>query len=303
MEEIFDTLDQNYIKYGKNKIYVLIDDNDELWFSAKDTAISLGYKDTKNAIKTHVDVEDTIRLHELKKNIKKQTDFPVNHPMTVFINEAGLYSLVLRSNLKAAKDFKYWVTHDVLPAIRKYGSYKLKKFYEKEKNELMEKLNYFIEENQLVKNDLKKNKYPNGAVVYVIDYSTKYESIYRLGKTADMKKRKELYDTHMLHKRNAVIIKETLYPVRLETCVRAMLYDYRYGEKDFFFCDLSIIKNAFSNCIKSINLMNKMKGGSKTNKKTQNPNADIMKKQINSLRMRKRFIDRKLNRLNKNINK
>jgi prophage antirepressor-like protein len=298
MESIFDTLDKNYIKYGKNKIHVVIDNNDEIWFSAKDTAIALGYKNSKDAIIKHVYIEDTIRLTKLK-NISKQ-DIHINHPMTVFINEAGLYSLVLRSNLKSAKKFKYWVTHDVLPTIRKYGSYKLKQSYEKERIELIDKLNYFMEENKLIKNDLKKNKYPNGAVVYVIDYSTKYESIYRLGRTTDMKKRKKLYDTHMIHKRNVVIMKETKDPIRLETCVRAMLYDHRYKDnKDFFICNLSIIKNAFSNCIKSIKLINNMKGGSKNNNK--NNSSNIITEQINLFKKRKYFIDQKLFKLNKKI--
>lgn len=219
--------------------------------------------------------------------------------MTVFINEAGLYSLVLRSNLKSAKNFKYWVTHDILPAIRKYGFYKLKQYYERERIELIDKLNYFIEENELIKNDLKKNKYPNGAVVYFVDYSTKYESIYRLGKTANMKKRKELYDTHMLHKRKVVIIKETENPISLETCMRAMLYDYRYGNRDFYFCDLSIIKNALSNCIKSIRSINNMNGGSKKNK---NDNIDIISNKINLLIKKKQFIDQNIEKLNKKIN-
>ena len=244
--------------------------------------LSLGYKNTKDAIIKLVDTEDTIYLRDLKNNIKDFHEFPVNHPMTVFINEAGLYSLVLRSKLKSAKKFKHWVTHDVLPAIRKYGSYQLKQNYEQERIELINKLNYFIEENKLMKNDLKKNKFPNGAVIYVVDFSTKYEYIYRLGKTDNMKKRKQIYDTHMLHKRNVVIIKETNDPIRLETCVRAMLYNYRYKDhKDIFFCDLSKIKQAFSNCIKSFNLINKMKGGSKT---YQNYHNDLLTKKIYSLK-------------------
>ena len=97
MVTIFDTLDKNYIKYGKNKIYVLFDNNDELWFSGKNTALSLGYKDSRDAIKKHIDREDVIQLRELKKIINHQNNNLITHPMTIFINEAGLYSLVLRS--------------------------------------------------------------------------------------------------------------------------------------------------------------------------------------------------------------
>ena len=114
-------------------------------------------------------------------------------------------------------------------------------------------------------NDLKKEKYPNGALVYFIDYSDddKYEkNVYRLGETDNMNKRKKIYDTHMLHNRPVVIKDFTEKPIPLETCIRAMLYDYRYkNKKDFYLCDLNIIKKAFRNCKRSINNMNQKGGG------------------------------------------
>ncbi len=61
----------------------------------------------------------------------------------------------------------------------------------------------------LAKRDLKKEKYPEGALFYVIDHSDEYDEAYRIGSTGDMKKRKKIHDTHMLHKRDVVIIKET----------------------------------------------------------------------------------------------
>ena len=74
MEEIFNTLEDNYIQYGIHKIFVIVDDNEELWFSGKDTALSLGYKDSKDAIKKNVDKDDIIRLKQLKKIAKKSSN-------------------------------------------------------------------------------------------------------------------------------------------------------------------------------------------------------------------------------------
>jgi len=77
-----------------------------------------------------------------------------------------------------AKQFKYWVTHQVLPSIRKYGYYKQKKDTDFKIHVLNERINYFIDKNKKIKQDMKKNKYPNGGIVYAIDYSTKYKEIY-----------------------------------------------------------------------------------------------------------------------------
>ena len=193
----------------------------------------------------------------------------------------------------------------------------------------MDKINYFIEQNEKMKNDLKKNKYPNGAVVYVIDYGTKNEQIYRLGITTNMnmKKRKQIYNSHpqyagilllslaqkqghTFHKKNVVMIKKINNPIKLETCLRAMLYDYRYkNHKDFFICDLSIIKKAFTTCINSIKHMDKiknnsksqMKGGSKTINKIINHKFDFLTKKISLLKKHKQYLDNKINKINKNI--
>ena len=92
----------------------------EPWFVGKDIAEALGYVDTKSALSDHVDAED--------KKILKGGDLPLlnfaipNRGLT-FINESGVYSLVFSSKLPQAKAFKRWVTSEVLPAIRKTGSY------------------------------------------------------------------------------------------------------------------------------------------------------------------------------------
>ncbi|HGC5965722.1 TPA: phage antirepressor KilAC domain-containing protein, partial [Enterococcus faecium] len=87
--------------------------NDEPYFVGKDVADVLGYSNPQKAIRDHVDLED-----------KTQNDsFTVNGTAVVLINESGLYSLILKSKLPSAKKFKRWVTSEVLPTIRKTGSY------------------------------------------------------------------------------------------------------------------------------------------------------------------------------------
>lgn len=93
----------------------------EPWFVGKDVALALGYKDTINALKAHVDDED-------KRGGWRITTPSGVQEMTV-INESGLYSLVLSSKLPTAKKFKRWVTSEVLPSIRRTGGYILPKDY------------------------------------------------------------------------------------------------------------------------------------------------------------------------------
>lgn len=88
--------------------------NNEPWFVGKDVAIALGYKDTSDALKKHVDEDD--------KLTRRFADSGQNREMYI-INESGLYSLILSSKLPTAKRFKHWVTSEVLPAIRKTGRY------------------------------------------------------------------------------------------------------------------------------------------------------------------------------------
>lgn len=108
----------NEIKIFENsefgEVRTLLDENNDVWFVGKDVAESLGYKDTFGALKKHVDDED-------KQNCQNSS-FESPRGFTI-INESGLYSLVLSSKLPSAKKFKRWVTSEVLPAIRKTGSY------------------------------------------------------------------------------------------------------------------------------------------------------------------------------------
>ena len=89
------------------------------WCNATDITTALGYRNSRDAIAKHVAREDA-RLF-LKSQIATLEDFP-NRGLT-FINESGLYALIFGSKLENAKQFKRWVTAEVLPAIRKTGGY------------------------------------------------------------------------------------------------------------------------------------------------------------------------------------
>lgn len=101
----------NNAEFGEIRV-MLIDDDP--WFVGKDIAAALGYKDTINALKAHVDEQD-------KRGWRITT--PSGEQQATIINESGLYSLIFSSKLESAQRFKHWVTHEVLPSIRKHGMY------------------------------------------------------------------------------------------------------------------------------------------------------------------------------------
>lgn len=88
--------------------------NDAPWFVGKDVADILGYTNTPKAIRDHVDIEDKLTERIVLSGQNREV---------IFINESGLYSLILLSKMPNAKKFKHWVTSEVLPSIRKNGVY------------------------------------------------------------------------------------------------------------------------------------------------------------------------------------
>lgn len=106
----------------------------KVWFAAKDVADALGYANARDALAKHVDDEDKQHLLMSQfatiENHLPKSAFPVdfvtgeipNRGLT-FINESGLYALILSSKLPSAKQFKRWVTAEILPSLRKHGAY------------------------------------------------------------------------------------------------------------------------------------------------------------------------------------
>ena len=110
----------------------LVIDN-EPWLVGKDVASALGFKNTKDALKNHVDSDDKRLIQRsdlatIENHLPKDV-FPINFVQAIpnrgltFINESGVYSLIFGSKLPNAKKFKHWVTSEVLPTLRKTGSY------------------------------------------------------------------------------------------------------------------------------------------------------------------------------------
>ena len=106
-------------------IRTMSNEQGEPLFCGKDVALALGYKRPEDAMAQHLEIEDSVKHRVMDSNGKLR--------LTTFINESGLYSLILCSKLESAKRFKRWVTGEVLPTIRKQGGYMVAKQGESEK--------------------------------------------------------------------------------------------------------------------------------------------------------------------------
>lgn len=181
---------------------------DKPLFIARDIAEMLGYKDTVNAIKDHVDNYDKITWKEADK-ARAGVSPPLKiQPQTQLINESGLYSLILRSKLPHAKEFKRWVTSEVLPSIRKSGEYKTQKLEEQLHLKTLELNQITIKHNMLLKRR-KRHIYEKGNVVYILSHDFVDNNVtsvcYKVGKATQKTKesvsafttRLSSYNTHM----------------------------------------------------------------------------------------------------------
>lgn len=95
-------------------IRTISNERGEAMFCAKDVCDTLGYNNSRDALRNHVEAEDVEKFDTPTKGGKQRLNY---------INESGLYSLILSSKLDSAKRFKHWVTSEVLPSIRKDGGY------------------------------------------------------------------------------------------------------------------------------------------------------------------------------------
>lgn len=149
MNELVRRFNNSDLSINLTSILILNNETNEFepWFIAKEVATLLGYTDTAKAVRTHVDELDskTLNYNECKEllglniidveTVENEDDFgpskmdtPNNSPKInangmKFINESGLYTLIARSNKPEARKFQRWVTSEVLPSIRKTGSY------------------------------------------------------------------------------------------------------------------------------------------------------------------------------------
>lgn len=240
-----------------NDVYVRIvfDSFNNPWFAAKDVAKSLNYKDTKDAIKVNVDVSDKKQIkHIIDEQSISKLPYRVD-VKTLYLTESGLYTLIMKSKMKKAKQFQLWISKNVLPALRKYGK------YEHTSNNLINELDIKLknanDEITILKNNQNKTKYPNGNHVYImkqLDLKNK-DQIYKIGITKNLNKRANVYNTGFANNVKFLYYHPFDNLDKIELCLEFYLFDYRYRHnREFYQCKLDLIIQIIEKCNKYINM-------------------------------------------------
>jgi len=194
----FDQLLKMFKYSGKDVMILTI--NDEVWFRAKEIAEILDYTNLKKSIRDHVDDDDKIILSELLEKYpihRGNESFPLNQYLktSIFINEVGMYSLILRSKQANAKIFKKWITSEILPSLRKHGSYSIQPQQPLLKN--------IYNENMLLNYDKKNCVY----IAYIGIHSN--EPLYKFGMTSDIYRRQFKEHENTFDQFELIYVKET----------------------------------------------------------------------------------------------
>jgi prophage antirepressor-like protein len=232
----------NILKYDNNIINFVIDKNNIIWFKFLSISNLLNYKSSKDALKVHVFKENKIRFKELNLYFKSK-----DRPDTIYINESGLYTFLIKSKMPKAIEFQLWIINEVLPNLRKYGKYEINKKIKNKLKKLNNKIKELEKANKILKNNMTKNKYPIGDHIYVITDDSKY----KIGYTKSLKKRLEVYNTGKANLSTYAYYKKTKCAYEIELCVKALLNKYIYkSNKEFYNCSLDKIIEAITKCIK-----------------------------------------------------
>ena len=241
METLIDMFN-NILIYNSNKIVYVIDIDNNIWFKFKNISEILKYKSSKDALRDLINKQDKKLLKNIKLLIKNK-----DNTNTVYINEKGIYSFLIKSRMKNAKDFQLWLINEVLPNLRKYGKYELNKKIKLKLKKLNKKIKILEKNNIILKNNMTKHKYPKGTHIYIIEDDKKY----KIGYTDNLEKRLQTYNTGKANKLEYVYYKKTKCGKEIEICLKAMLNKYIYkSNKEFYICNINIIIKKILKCIK-----------------------------------------------------
>lgn len=167
-----EVIDNNFTFNINDYNYMVVDN--EIWFKGKDIAAGMGYSDTKTAIIDHVDTEFKLPYENLRGGEMPPQNNPLEvkgsnksiKPNTIFISEPGVYALVASSKLPKAKAFQKWLFKEVLPSIRKTGSYS---FNKKKDIKLLPDVNEYEDKNCFYLLNIDEKKYKFGISQYIKD--------------------------------------------------------------------------------------------------------------------------------------
>ena len=234
------------LKYDDNDIAIVVDEDLNIWFYAKQILDILKYKNSRDILKKFVAEFNKITYESIKYFSKYRFNIQ-DH--SIFINEAGLYELALRSKKKKAVQFRKWITSTVIPTIRKTGKYELSMENKNKLTKVNDELEEYKKRVKVLENNQKREKYPDGGYIYIIQPPNQNDKKYKIGKTNNLNKRLNNYNTAIPDKVIVVDKIKVNSPIAVELCVKSLLYEYRYkNNKEYYQLDIEDIKKVIIEC-------------------------------------------------------
>lgn len=235
------------IRFDNETITYIIDNDNNVWFTASAIANILEYSNKRQAIIDHVEAEDVMLYRDLKMYVDV---VPHNaQDNTVYISEPGLYYLIFASHMPKARKFRRWILREVIPAIRKQGEYKLNRNAQQK----IHKLNETVEElrNQVLvyKNNNKKRFFEHGGYIYIVRPIDSKDDLFKVGKTNNLKNRLKTYNTTVPNDIELLFYIKVDNIHAVEKCVKAVMDSYQYRHnKEYYECSLKTLKQAITSC-------------------------------------------------------
>ena len=258
--EIFNDI----LKINNNNIIIIYDTDGNIWFGLRDILKVIGYTSLENAMATiDIDVKNKKFYNTIDSYTPLEGSKNILKPNKIFINESGLYEILSKTTKPLAKLFMDKYFTDIMPTIRKTGSYKLHKSDKSKLNKINKKLNSIKKSNKSLKINQINIDYPEGSHIYIIKQKVNNKTYYKLGYTSNLNNRIKTYNTGNANKiyfnyiirvndtntdkcikkilRNNELIKnKEIYKITLK---KALNYIYK--------CDNSLDKISCGYCLKS----------------------------------------------------
>lgn len=244
------------LKYNGKPVYIAFHSKtEEPYFNANQVCELLKYEKVKEALRNNVSPENISYLKNIVKNYKSL--YKNVQGNTKFLNEAGLNEIILKGRKEYSDKIYKWITGEVMPSIRKYGEYRLNHEYKKQIDELNNKLKEKQQEIEVLKHNLKKQKYPEDGAVYIMrvindnmDFDENQIIDIKFGRTRNMNKRVKNYNPCT---KNKVQILKIIYvkdPKNIEKCVMKKMEEKQIKDKkEYYKCSFSQMISEISSCI------------------------------------------------------
>jgi hypothetical protein len=218
----------------------------------------LGYNDqsARAIVREYVDEFNKVTYETIKQFSKYHYNVQ-DH--AIFINQSGLYELIFRSNKPKALEFKKWVVGDVIPSIKEYGRYEVDKKTKIKIDDVNRKLNEYKKRVKVLENNQRKPKYPMGGYVYILHPPGMPPNILKAGRTENLNKRLNVYNTSLPDNMRVVHKVKVDDPIAVEHCVKSFMNHLVYRKnKEFFKVNKKTLIKVVDQCAKTVKKARKL---------------------------------------------